>query len=72
MNFDYLYSKGSITDYQYNYLNTYRVELHRLNNKLRNSSPEIENLTLEINDLEAKIAVLDKEISAAEETHQKY
>ena len=72
LNFDYLYSKGSITDYQYNYLNTYRVELHRLNNKLRNSSPEIENLTLEINDLEAKIAVLDKEISAAEETHQKY
>ena len=72
LNFDYLYSKGSITDYQYSYLNTYRIELHRLNNKLRNSSPNIENLTIEINDLEAKIALLDKEISAAEETHQKY
>lgn len=72
LNFDYLYNKGSITDYQYNYLNTYRVELHRLNNKLRNASPDMENLTIEINDLEAKVATLDKEIESAKETFQKY
>lgn len=72
LNFDYLYSKGSITDYQYSYLNTYRVELHRLNNKLRNASPDIESLTIEINDLEAKVAALEKEIESAEETFQEY
>lgn len=36
LNFDYLYSKGSITDYQYNYLNTYKVDLHKINTDLKN------------------------------------
>jgi hypothetical protein len=53
-----LYSKGSITDYQYNYLNTYRIELYRLNNLLRNASPKLESLSVEINELKAKVALI--------------
>lgn len=72
LNFDYLYSKGSITDYQYNYLNTYRIELYRLNNLLRNASPELESLSVEINELKAKAALIQKEIDSAKQTAQEY
>ena len=72
LNFDYLYSKGSITDYQYNYLNTYKVDLHKINTDLKNQSPAIESLTIEINELEAKVAATQKEIDSAQETLTHY
>ena len=32
LNFDYLYNLGSITDYQMNFINTYKVKMHEINN----------------------------------------
>lgn len=72
LNFDYLYSKGSITDYQYNYINTYRIELYKINSALKNASPDLESLTIEINDLKAKIATIEKEIGSAQEALSNY
>lgn len=72
LNFDYLYNKGSITDYQYSYVNKYRVELYGINNDLREASPSIETLNIEINDLKAKLAATDKEIESTKETLDSY
>lgn len=72
LNFDYLYSKGSITEYQWNYINTYKANLRKINLTLQELSPTIEELTANINDLETKISILQKEIESAQKTLTEY
>ena len=72
LNFDYLYSKGSITEYQWNYVNTYKANLRKINLTLKEISPAIEELTAGINEIEAKIAILQKEIESAQKTLTEY
>lgn len=72
LNFDYLYNLGSITDYQMNFINSYKVKMHEINNQLMNLSPQIDNLVAEVNNLSAEISFQEKEISSTKETYQTY
>lgn len=72
LNFDYLYSKGSITEYQWNYINTYKANLRKINLTLQELSPTIEELTAGINETESKISILQKEVEAAQKTLTEY
>jgi hypothetical protein len=51
LNFDYLYQTKAISQYQLNFVKTYEVEIHKINQELINLSPVIEDLTVRINDL---------------------
>lgn len=72
LNFDYLYSIGSISQYQLNYVKTYEVEIHKLNTELINLAPQIEDLTVRINNLEATKTNTENEKASAEQTLQQY
>lgn len=72
LNFDYLYSIGSISQYQLNYVKTYEVEIHKLNTELINLAPQIEDLTVRINNLEATKTNAENEKTSAEQTLQQY
>ena len=72
LNFDYLYSTNAISQYQMNFVKTYEVETHKLNKKLMNLAPYIEDLTVQINNLESKKKVIENEISSAQTTLQDY
>lgn len=72
LNFDYLYNTGSISDYQRNFIKTYEVATYKINSELVNISPDIEHLTVEINDAEAEIKVIENEIKSAEESLVEY
>ena len=72
LNFDYLYSTDAISQYQMNFVKTYEVETHKLNKKLMNLAPYIEDLTVQINNLESKKKVIENEISSAQTTLQDY
>ena len=67
LNFDYLYEKGAISDYQKEYIANYEAEIHASNIALLEISKEIEELTVEINDKKAEEAGYEKSISAAKE-----
>jgi hypothetical protein len=64
LNFDYLYSKGSITEYQKNFIDEYSIETHKINEALRSYGERINLLTVEINDKKAEKAGAEKSISA--------
>lgn len=72
LNFDYLYQTKAISQYQLNCVKTYEVEIHKLNKKLMNLAPHIEDLTVQINNLESKKKVIENEISSAQTTLQDY
>lgn len=72
LNFDYLYSIGSISQYQLNYVKTYEVETHKLNTELINLAPQIEDLTVRINNLKATKTNAENEKTSAEQTLQQY
>ena len=72
LNFDYLYSTNAISQYQMNFVKTYEVETHKLNKKLMNLAPYIEDLTVQINNLESKKKIIENEISSAQTTLQDY
>ena len=67
LNFDYLYSKGSITEYQKNFIDEYSVELHDINNFLRELGNYINLATVELNNKKAEKAGAEKSISAIQE-----
>ena len=67
LNFDYLYSKGSITEYQKDFIDKYSVETHEINEELRNKGELINLLTVEINDKKAEKAGAEKSVSAIQE-----
>ena len=72
LNFDYLYQTKAISQYQMNYVKTYEVETHKLNQQLINLSPFIETLTTDINNLKSKKTLAESEVSAAQSTLQQY
>ena len=72
LNFDYLYQTKAISQYQMNYVKTYEVETHKLNQQLINLSPFIETLTVDINNLKSKKTLTENEVSAAQATLQEY
>lgn len=72
LNFDYLYSVGSISDYQMQFVKNYEVEVRRINSHLMAKSPVIDDLVVEINDREAEIAGYDKQIASAREQYTYY
>ena len=53
LNFDYLYEKGAINDYQKEYIAKYEREIHTLNKLLIEQSKIIEDLTIKINNKKA-------------------
>ena len=67
LNFDYLYSKGSITEYQKNFVDEYSAELHDINNFLRELGNYINLATVELNNKKAEKAGAEKSISAIQE-----
>lgn len=67
LNFDYLYSKGSITEYQKNFVDEYSAELHDKNTFLRDLGNYINLLTVELNDKKAEKAGAEKSISSLTE-----
>ena len=72
LNFDYLYNIGSISQYQLNYVKTYEVEIHKINTELINLAPQIEDLTVRINNLKATKTNAENEKTSAEQTLQQY
>lgn len=72
LNFDYLYQTKSISQYQMNFVKTYEVEIHKLNQQLINLAPHIEDLTVEINDLEVKCSLSEKEKASAQTSLDEY
>ena len=72
LNFDYLYSIGSISDYQMQFAKNYEVEVRRINSHLMAKNPVIDDLVVEINDRKAEIAGYDKQIASAREQYTYY
>lgn len=71
-NFDYLYEKGSISDYQMRKINEHKVNLRKYNTELLELSPTIESYTEKVNNAKADEAIIEKEIESAKETLQTY
>lgn len=46
LNFDYMYASGAITDYQYSEVKKYEVAMFEYNNRLRELSTQINDLTV--------------------------
>lgn len=67
LNFDYLYSQGAITDYQKEYIENYKIQLHKINSNIAEKEEEISELEVETNDKDALAAGYEKTISSAKE-----
>lgn len=72
LNFDYLYEKGSITEYQKEFIEQYKVSVAEYNKKLITISPKISELTATVNEYKAELALCEKTIESAEEQLLKY
>ena len=67
LNFDYLYSIGSINDLQKQEVDTYKVQLHQLNSQLIEIEKVYNDLLIEINELEAKRAEAQASMESSQE-----
>lgn len=67
LNFDYLASQGAITDYQKDYIEKYKVELHKINAEIAEQEVLISDLEIEANDADALASGYEKSISSAKE-----
>ena len=72
LNFDYLKSTGSINEYQYQFIKEYEVKTRQYNSWLVALSPQIETLTVDINDIKSSISSAEKEIASAKEQLEHY
>jgi hypothetical protein len=72
LNFDYLYQTKAISQYQLNFVKTYEVEIHKINQELINLSPAIEDLTVRINDLKSNLTMAENERSSAQKSLEEY
>ena len=72
LNFDYLYQTKAISQYQLNFVKTYEVEIHKINQELINLSPVIEDLTARINDLQSNLTMVENERSSAQKSLEEY
>lgn len=67
LNFDYLYSIGSITDYQKTFVDKYAAKLRAYNQQLIDYEEKINNLAIYINELAAEQSSYEHEVSSAKE-----
>ena len=67
LNFDYLYSVGSINDIQKQEIESYKVKLHKLNKKIIKSETLASELTVQLNELESQKASEMASLESAEE-----
>ena len=72
LNFDYLKSTGSINEYQSQFIKEYEVKTWQYNSWLTTLSPQIETLTIDINDIKSSISFAEKEIASAKEQLEHY
>ena len=72
LNFDYLYQTKAISQYQLNFVKTYEVETRKINQQLINISPIIEDLTIQLNDLESNLTMMENERSSAQKSLEEY
>lgn len=67
LNFDYLYDIGSITEYQKDYIKTYKLQLRTLNRAIKEKSNELSSLQVKANKLNARLTVVTNELAIARE-----
>lgn len=67
LNFDYLYNIGSITEYQKDYIKTYKLQLRKLNKAIKETSNELSSLQIKANKLNARLTVATNELTTARE-----
>ena len=72
LNFDYLHSIGSISDYQMQFAKNYEAEIRKINSHLMEKSPIINELIVDINDQKANAAGYDKQIASARDSYTYY
>ena len=72
LNFDYLYSIGSINDFQKKTIEEYKVSLHTINKEIADIEQVIANQTVKENDLSAGQTAAKEGINNAREQYNEY
>lgn len=72
LNFDYLYQTNAISQYQLNFVKTYEVETYKINQNLINLAPNIEDLTIRVNNLKSSLTQAENERSASQKQLEEY
>ena len=72
LNFDYLYSIGSINDFQKKTIEEYKVSLHTINKEIADVEQIIANQTVKENDLSAGQTAAKEGINNAREQYNEY
>lgn len=67
LNFDYLDSVGSISDYQKQFINEYKIQMRLINQELISLGEDIEVSTVDLNTLEAQSAFIEAQQSSLKE-----
>ena len=67
LNFDYLHSVGSISDWQMEEIERFKVKIHNYNKKLIELENNYNNLIVELNNLEANYTTHENQLSSARE-----
>lgn len=72
LNFDYLNSVGSMTEYQMEFARNYEATIRQLNLSLMQTAPILDDYVVQINQQEAELAGLDKQTASAREQLEYY
>lgn len=72
LNFDYMYSVGSINDFHKKTIEDYKVSLFAINKELSNLEETISNQTVKLNDLSADATSAKEGITNAHEQYNEY
>lgn len=67
LNFDYLDSVGSISEYQKQFINEYKIQMRLINQELISLGEDIEVSTVDLNTLEAQSAFIEAQRSSLNE-----
>lgn len=67
LNFDYMKSVGSMTDYQMEYTKTYQAAIRKINLSLMYAAPVLNDYVVQINNQKAEKSGIDKQIASAKE-----
>ena len=72
LNFDYMYSVGSINDFHKKAIEDYKVSLFAINKEVSNLEETISNQTVKLNDLSADATSAKEGITNAHEQYNEY
>ena len=72
LNFDYLYSVGSINDFQKQIVKEYEVSLHSINTEIAELEEKINNQTIQINEASADQTSAEQGVKNAQEQQAEY